>query len=271
MEHEPGIARWSNRELGLRQIPFLESAPRVTDTPSPQLTADSAPAAAAVPLWPYLAPMVAFLGLTSAEGYLPQGEGGAAHPLWYPTFYALKIAIVTALLIVGRRVWTADLRPRPSLATLAMAIGLGLLVTAWWVGLERLPYPRMNMGDRQAFDPATIAGPGRFAFLAARLFGLVLLVPLFEELFWRSFLMRWIIDQNIARVAVGKVTPAAAGITSALFALAHPEWLPALLTGLAWAGLLWKTRSLTACVVSHAVANLALGVYVLATGEYQLW
>ncbi len=53
--------------------------------------------------------------------------------------------------------------------------------------------------------------------------------------------------------------------------LVHPEWLPALLTGLAWAGLLAMTRSVTACVVSHAVANLALGIYVLATGNYQFW
>lgn len=240
-------------------------------TPSSLTAEPSPPATAAVPLWPYLAPMVAFLGLTSLEGYLPTGAGGAAHPLWYPTFYAAKIAVVTGVLVAGHRVWSADLRTRPSAAVVALAIGLGLLVTAWWVGLERLPYPRMNMGDRQAFDPATIAGPGRFAFLAARLFGLVLLVPLFEELFWRSFLMRWIIDQDIARVPVGKVTLTAAGVTSALFAMAHPEWLPALLTGLAWAGLLWKTRSLWACVVSHAAANLALGIYVLATGEYQLW
>lgn len=245
----------------------------MSDSTQSSLTANPATAApAAVPLWPYLAPMVAFLGLTSLEGYLPKGAGGATHPVWYPTFYAVKIAVVVALLVVGRKVWSADLRLRPSAAAITMAIGLGLLVTAWWVGLERVPYPRMGMGgDRQAFDPAAIAVPGRFAFLAVRLFGLVLLVPLFEELFWRSFLMRWIIDQDIARVPVGKVTLTAAGVTSALFALAHPEWLPALLTGLAWASLLWKTRSLWACVISHAVANLALGAYVLATGEYQLW
>jgi CAAX prenyl protease-like protein len=222
-------------------------------------------------MWPYLAPMVAFMGLTSLEGYLPRGPGGAAHPAWYPAFYALKMAVVTATLVAGRRVWAGDLRARPSAVALAMAVGLGLLVTAGWVGLERLDYPRMGLGDRQAFDPGTIAGPGRLAFLAVRLFGLVLLVPLFEELFWRSFLIRWIIDQDFARVPLGTVTPVAAGVTSALFAAAHPEWLPALLTGLAWAWLLWKTKSLRACVVSHAAANLALGVYVLTTGAYGLW
>ena len=63
----------------------------------------------------------------------------------------------------------------------------------------------------------------------------------------------------------------AAAVTSVMFALVHPEWLPALLTGALWAWLLWQTRSLAACVVSHATANLALGVYVIATGDWKYW
>ena len=56
------------------------------------------------------------------------------------------------------------------------------------------------------------------------------------------------------------------------FATAHPEeWLPAFLTGLAWAWLLHRPRSVSACVVSHMAANLALGVYVLATGAWKFW
>ena len=62
-----------------------------------------------------------------------------------------------------------------------------------------------------------------------------------------------------------------ATVTSVLFALAHPEWLPALLTGLLWAWLLHQTRSLTACVISHVVANLALGIYVIQYGAWKFW
>ena len=56
--------------------------------------------------------------------------------------------------------------------------------------------------------------------------------------------MRIVIDPEFERVPVGRVTPASAAVTSLFFALAHPEWLPALLTGLAWAWLLWKSKSL---------------------------
>ena len=101
---------------------------------------------------------------------------------------------------------------------------------------------------------------------------IVALVPLIEELFWRSFLIRWLIDpDDFQRVPIGRMTPFAAGGTAVLFALAHPEWLPALITGLLWAWLLWQTKSLSACLISHAVANLALGIYVMATGDWKYW
>ena len=108
-------------------------------------------------------------------------------------------------------------------------------------------------------------------FLAVRMFGLVVLVPLIEELFYRSFLMRWLIDPNYTRVPIGRVTPLGLAATTGVFAFSHPEWLPALLTGLAWGWLVGQTKSVSACVVSHAVANLALGVYVIARHAWRFW
>ena len=53
-----------------------------------------------------------------------------------------------------------------------------------------------------------------------------------------------------------------------MFALAHPEWLPAVLTGLAWAGLLAYTGKLSTCWISHMTANAVLGAYVLWSGNW---
>jgi CAAX prenyl protease-like protein len=210
----------------------------------------------------YIAPMAAFLVLTSLEGSL--GEG------WYPAAYAGKVLLVAVVAWLCRWSW-ADLRPFPRAAALSLAVTTGLIVYALWVGLEGY-YPSLGfLGKRTGFDPGTLPPSWKVPFIAVRLFGLVLLVPLIEELFWRSFLMRWLIDPDFLKIPVGTVTPLAAAVTSGAFALAHPEWLPALLTGLLWAGLLWKTRSLSACVLSHAVANLALGVHVLSTGDWKFW
>ncbi len=228
----------------------------------------SSPPALNRPDWlPYVAPMGAFLALTAIEGYLPKSEGGP-HPTWYPVAYALKVAIVAAVAWVFRSAWS-DLKPWPGPKGMGVAIGLGFVVAVLWVGLDPY-YPKFAfLGTRSEFNPLAMPAAGRLAFLGVRFFGLVLLVPLIEELFWRSFLMRWIIDPDFRRVPIGKVTPLAAGVTSVLFALEHPEWLPALLTGLFWAALLKWSRSVSACVVSHATANLALGLYVVASGEWK--
>ena len=172
----------------------------------------------------------------------------------------------------SRSTWR-DLIPWPTPGTVGLSVAIGIGVTLIWVGLDGW-YPIFGeIGTRAAYDPTVLTSGPRLAFLAVRFFGLVLVVPLFEELFWRSFVVRWLIDpDNFEAVAKGRVTPAAAAITAGLFALEHPaEWLPALATGFAWAWLLSQSRSVSACFLSHAVANLGLGIYVVATGQWKFW
>ena len=228
-------------------------------------------AAEAVPphILPYVAPIFAYIALGGVESYLPQIEG-RPDPIWYVIAYSTKVVIVGLLAWLFRATWK-DLRPSPSTATLWLAAFIGLVVWMLWVGLDGLYPPLPFQGQRVGFDPYRLSPLPRWIFIVVRIAGLALLVPLIEELFWRSFLIRWLIDPDFRRVPIGRVTPVAAVVSSVLFALVHPEWLPALLTGLLWAWLLWWTRSLTACVVSHAVANLALGIYVIVAHEWKFW
>ena len=223
------------------------------------------------PWLPYVAPMATFLILTSFEDWLPKGAEGP-HPTYYPLFYAFKIAVVATVCWLTRSSW-GDLSPRPSLKSLGLATGLGILVTILWVGLDGLYPVYGSVGSRAGFNPNVLSPASRVGFLAVRMLGLVLVVPFFEELFWRSFVVRWIIDpDDFRKVPIGRITPMAGAITAALFAVEHPaEWLPALLTGGLWAWLLHQTRSVSACFVSHAVANLGLGLYVLITGQWKYW
>jgi CAAX prenyl protease-like protein len=223
------------------------------------------------PWLPYVAPMATFLILTSVEDWLPKGSEGP-HPTYYPLFYAFKIAVVAFVCWLGRATW-ADLRPWPGAKSLTLAVALGLLVTLMWVGFDGFYPVYGKVGSRASFNPNVLSTPARVGFLAVRMLGLVLVVPFFEELFWRSCVVRWIIDpDDFRRVTIGRVTPIAGAITAALFAVEHPaEWLPALLTGGLWAWLLHQSKSVSACVVSHAVANLGLGVYVLASGQWKFW
>jgi CAAX prenyl protease-like protein len=216
--------------------------------------------------------MAGYLALSTLEGYLPAAAaGGGPSPLWYPLAYTAKVVVVAVLIWACRVTWR-DLSPWPRPGAIALALATGLLVTVAWVGLDG-HYPTFGAvgGTRAAFNPNVLPREARAAFVTVRLLGLVVLVPVFEELFWRSFLLRWLISDDFTRVPIGGVTPLAAAGSSVLFGLVHPEWLPAVLTGLAWAWLLKQTGSLGACVISHATANLALGLYVLATGQWKFW
>jgi uncharacterized protein len=218
---------------------------------------------------PYVLPMFAYVALGGLESYLPQVDSHPS-PVWYPIAYGIRVAIIGAMAWYFRSTWR-DLRPFPSVTSIVLGIVSGLIVTGLWVGLDG-HYPNLPfLGKRISFDPTRMSHAARIGFCVVRLIGLVLVVPLIEELFWRSFLIRWLIDPDFRRVPIGQVTLFSAAVTSVLFAVAHPEWLPALLTGLLWAWLLHQTRSLSACLISHAVANLALGIYVIQFGAWQFW
>lgn len=217
----------------------------------------------------YVAPMFAYIGSGALESLIP-GVGDHSAPALYPIVYASRVVLVGVVAWLFRWTWR-DLAPFPGRAAIMAAILTGLVIFGLWVGLDGL-YPELPfLGRRVGFDPSVLSRGARTAFIAVRMVGLVALVPLIEELFWRSFLIRWLIDADFQAVAIGRVTPASTLLTALFFAFVHPEWLPALLTGLIWAGLLAGTRSVSACVVSHAVANAALGAYVLVTGDWKYW
>ena len=104
-----------------------------------------------------------------------------------------------------------------------------------------------------------------------RIAGAVLVVPLMEELFWRSFLIRYIIDKNFDSVRMGTFTWASFLITAVLFGFEHNYILAGIMAGVFYNLLLYKTRSLAQCVLAHAVTNLALAIYVVSTGKWQFW
>jgi hypothetical protein len=240
--------------------------------PVPEMHAEDTALRASEPsVWPYVLPLAGFLAMSALEGYLPTSPNGAPSARWYPLVYSLKLAVVLGLLWHGRRVLLRDLLPLPRPGGSVLAIGLGLIVTAIWVGLDGR-YPAIQgLGKRSAFDPAALAPAARLGFLAVRMFGLVVVVPLVEELFYRAFLMRWIIDPDFTKVPIGLLTARNVVVSTAVFGFSHPEWLPAVLTGLAWAWLVGRTKSVSACVLSHSVANLGLGVYVIITHEWRYW
>ena len=99
-----------------------------------------------------------------------------------------------------------------------------------------------------------------------------LLVPVLEELFWRGWLPRWLQSARFDRIPLGQYTPLAFWATAVLFAAEHgPYWEVGLICGILYNWWMRRTRSLGDLMLTHAVTNLALSVYVIVTARYQFW
>jgi uncharacterized protein len=208
----------------------------------------------------FWAPTVLFGVLTLLEAELPAA--------WYPAAYILKALIVTVSLWIFRGP-LADIRFNSAIALQSAAVGL--VVFAVWVGVEEtFRYP--HLGVRVAFDPTPLRESGWWTpFLVTRLFGLIIMVPVMEEIFWRSFLLRYLTKPDFQRLPIGTFSASSLGIMVVASALAHPEWLVAAIASLVYAFWLRRTTSLFGAIVAHATTNAALGAYVLSTGAWQYW
>ncbi len=149
----------------------------------------------------------------------------------------------------------------------ALLIGAG--VFALWIHLD---FGFATLGEPEVYDPSILASHWFYAFICVRLLGASIVVPVFEELFWRSFIIRYIIDpEDFTRVRIGAFTWASFLISAVLFGLEHHFWLAGVITGLIYNLLLYKTRHIFYCIVAHGVTNFLLGIYVLYTGNWQFW
>ncbi len=207
----------------------------------------------------YVAPMAIFMGITALEGPLSA---------YYPYVYAAKAVVVAAALIACRSAWS-DIRFSASATGWGVVVGAVVLVE--WLVVKN-PVDLNLGGARTAYNPfIEIGGAGAIAFIAVRLVGLAVIVPVMEELFWRSFLLRYVTKPAWRDVPLKQFSWGAFAFVCVLFALAHPEWMAALICAAAYGLLLRKTGSVYACIVAHATTNLGLGIYVLTTGAWRFW
>lgn len=100
----------------------------------------------------------------------------------------------------------------------------------------------------------------------------VVIVPVVEEIFWRGWLMRWLINTDFQKVPLGSYSPLAFWVTALLFASEHgPYWDVGLITGIIYNLWMIRTKSLPDCILMHAVTNGILSAYVIAAGQWQYW
>ncbi len=234
------------------------------------------------PAVPYVAPLVVFMVLSELASEvrventaLPWYQSAPEH--WV---YPLQCLVVGLLLLFFRRHYT--LRPWRGLWLAAVFAIVGIAVWVlpaslyhtgqpwWW---HWLGITTRDKGfDPNVFPPHSTAW---FTTVILRFIRMVVIVPFVEELFWRGFLMRYFQsgDGNFLRVPFGQHSWLAWWIvTSAVIIIHQPsDFFGAFVWGSLVYWLAVRTKSLGACVFMHALGNLLLGIYVMATGKWGFW
>ena len=208
----------------------------------------------------YVAPFAVFVALR----WLP------FPPEWLAPVRVLLVA--TTILIFSRRA----LRGRLALPIGSILLGAAVLVI--WIAPDILwPHYRASWifqnpvtGVARSFLPVRLRS--NVFFIVVRVVESAVCVPILEELFWRGWLMRWLIHADFESVPLGAYRPAAFWIVALLFASEHgPYWDVGLLAGVAYNWWMVRSRSLADCILAHAVTNALLAVYVLSANQWQYW
>jgi uncharacterized protein len=200
----------------------------------------------------------------------------ALHSVWpLPdlTDQILRVTVMTAVIwFVARPV--IDLRVRNLAATLA----IGVAVFVVWIAPDLLikGYRHFWLFENRLTGSAetSLANVStlNWAVLVLRMIRAVIIVPIIEELFWRAWMMRWLIDSDFEKVPLGKYSAQAFWVVAVLFASEHGAyWDVGLAAGIIYNWWMVRTRSLGDLILAHAVTNGILGAYVIAFGKWEYW
>ncbi len=217
-----------------------------------------------------VAPFVIFVLLTAG-----QGKFGAASAYW---FYLAK-TIVGLWLIWEMRAVVAEMRWAFSWE----AVAVGVAVFAVWVGIDGGWTTQISLWPKLGLSAVANDAPGAWnpnehfgsmlalLFIAVRILGSTFIVPPLEEVFYRSFLYRFIANQNFLNVPLNKFLPWPFLATALVFGFSHNEWLAGILCGAAYQWLVLRKNRLGDAMTAHAITNFLLGAWVVGRGVWNFW
>lgn len=231
-----------------RRIPFF-AAPSQAHRATPAFAAADAATDRSLA---YLGPFIALI----AAGIV--ASAFAPHDHW---LYGLKVVGVMAVLWAFRDVY------RPLVRDVSwFSVAVGLAIGVLWIATEPALGAETALGTWIATLPAGIA----IAWLAVRVFGSVVLVPIAEELAFRGFLARWLVSIRFEAVAFNQFRLLAFVVSSLAFGLVHDRWLAATLAGAVYGLLMYRSNRLSDPIAAHAASNLAIAGWAVSWQEWGL-
>ena len=201
---------------------------------------------------PFLVPLLSMIAAGMVSGLFVV-DTPAGHPL-------VVLAGLVALLWARPR-WPFGQLGRPSWA---LALGYGALVYVLW--MAAISEPDFDGAFRRA---EIVRGDGWW--IAIKLVGTIVIVPLVEELAFRGFLQRRLSASNFASLAPRASTWWGLAGASLVFGLLHQDMLAGFAAGLVYGWLYRRTERLSDAIAAHGVTNALLAVHAVAGDAWWLW
>jgi len=239
----------------------------------------------------HVVPFAVFMGfliLLQLAGSFIEWKHPAA-PWWRQdpaqVVYPLQVIVTAVFLIRYWRSYTFNWSWKWGIAGIlfgAAGIGFWLLPTTlydYWglTGKTTGILKWLGVAERkEGFDPGIFHHPAAYwTSLVMRFIRAAVIVALVEEIFWRGFLMRFVMDWegNYWKQPFGRAHWKSYAIITGLFMMAHApvDYAGAFVYGsLTYLLCVWS-KSLGACVIMHATANFLMGLYAMAYGKYGVW
>lgn len=211
------------------------------------------------PVYARVAPFVIFVALTCC-----QGKSESALAEW---IYLAK-TLVGAWLVY--EMWPHVSEMRWAISWEAVVVGIAVCVI--WVGLDPFYYHFSKTGSTG--NPFAVFGKGSplaWFFIAVHILGFTIVVPPLEEVFYRSFVYRYIASPNFLAVPLNRFLPLPFFVTAALFGFSHHEWLAGILCGAAYQWLVIRKNRLGDAMTAHAITNFLLGIYIVWKPAWNFW
>jgi CAAX prenyl protease-like protein len=218
-------------------------------------------------LFAHVLPMAVFMVLLALREWLSGMSGAFA--LRHSEFWVYPVQTVLCAAIV---VWFWRCYDFRALRNVPFTLLAAAAVFVLWI----CPQQFFGFAPRTGgFDPALVISDPAIYWLtiALRFLRLVIVVPFVEEIFWRGFLLRYLIDEDFQRVPFGAFSWLSFAVVTAAFALSHSraDWAAAAVTGAVYNGVAYRTRSLPSCILAHAGTNLLLGLWIMHTQQWGFW